>query len=292
MAHAKKDIIDTIQLPLTHPHLFSSGLKARSGLLLYGPPGTGKTLLAKAVATECSLNFMAVKGPELLNSYVGESERNIRELFQAARNAQPCVLFFDELDSLAPKRGSGGDSGGVMDRVVSSLLTEIDGLQKSNGLFIIAATNRPDLLDDALLRGGRLDKLIFLGVCEDKDSQVKILEALTRKFILNSDCDLRLIADKCAYTFTGADFYALCSMALSRSYREKAAELEIELNTYNEEHYYEAAIDLNTFLQDKQDLRVAVSLRHFLEALDGFTPSLTVEEINRYKNIQNELTKK
>ncbi|CAG9334390.1 PEX6 [Blepharisma stoltei] len=292
LAHAKKDIIDTIQLPLIHPELFASGIKARSGLLLYGPPGTGKTLLAKAVATECSLNFMAVKGPELLNMYVGESERNIRELFQQARNAQPCVLFFDELDSLAPKRGSGGDSGGVMDRIVSSLLTEIDGLQKSNSLFVIAATNRPDLLDDALLRGGRLDKLIYLGVCEDKESQIKILEAITRKFDLQ-DCSLEAVAERCSFTFTGADFYALCSSALSKAYREKAAELERELEDWNEQHYYEEPMDLNSFLlMKKDDLKVTVRFRHFEEVLDGFTPSLTAEEIGRYKSIQTNLTKK
>ena len=124
-------------------------------LFVSGPPGTGKTLLAKAVATECSLNFLSVKGPELLNMYIGESEKNVRAIFEAARNAKPCVLFFDELDSLAPQRGRGSDSGGVMDRVVSQLLTEVDGLQSGNEVFVIGATNRPDLLDPALLRPGR-----------------------------------------------------------------------------------------------------------------------------------------
>jgi SpoVK/Ycf46/Vps4 family AAA+-type ATPase len=178
---AKQDIIDTIQLPLKHPELFAHGIKPRSGLLLYGPPGTGKTLLAKAVATECALNFMAVKGPELLNMYVGESERNIRDVFQRARDARPCVIFFDELDSLAPARGKGSDSGAVMDRVVAQLLAELDGVQNSNGLFVIGATNRPDLLDPGLLRPGRFDKLIYLGMSEDKETQLKILQALTRK---------------------------------------------------------------------------------------------------------------
>lgn len=181
LQNAKQDIIDTIQLPLKHPELFASGIKPRSGLLLYGPPGTGKTLLAKAVATECALNFMAIKGPELLNMYVGESERNIRDVFQRARDARPCVIFFDELDSLAPARGKGSDSGAVMDRVVAQLLAELDGVQNSNGLFVIGATNRPDLLDPGLLRPGRFDKLIYLGMSEDKPTQVKILQALTRK---------------------------------------------------------------------------------------------------------------
>ena len=127
LIHAKKEILDTIQLPLQEPELFASGISQRSGVLLYGPPGTGKTLLAKAVATECSLNFMSVKGPELLNMYVGESERNVRQLFEKARNAKPCVIFFDELDSIAPSRGHGSDSGGVMDRVVAQLLAELNG---------------------------------------------------------------------------------------------------------------------------------------------------------------------
>lgn len=158
LVHAKTDILDTIQLPLDHPELFAGGLKKRSGILLYGPPGTGKTLLAKAVATSCSLNFFSVKGPELLNMYIGESEANVRRVFQRARDAKPCVIFFDELDSVAPKRGNTGDSGGVMDRIVSQLLAELDGMAGGEGtsdVFVIGATNRPDLLDPALLRPGR-----------------------------------------------------------------------------------------------------------------------------------------
>lgn len=158
LASVKSDILDTIQLPLEHPELFSDGLKKRSGILLYGPPGTGKTLLAKAVATSCSLNFFSVKGPELLNMYIGESEANVRRVFQRARDAKPCVIFFDELDSVAPKRGNQGDSGGVMDRIVSQLLAELDGMagsKEGTDVFVIGATNRPDLLDPALLRPGR-----------------------------------------------------------------------------------------------------------------------------------------
>lgn len=158
LANVKADILDTIQLPLERPELFADGLKKRSGILLYGPPGTGKTLLAKAVATSCSLNFFSVKGPELLNMYIGESEANVRRVFQRARDAKPCVIFFDELDSVAPKRGNQGDSGGVMDRIVSQLLAELDGMSDGEGgadVFVIGATNRPDLLDPALLRPGR-----------------------------------------------------------------------------------------------------------------------------------------
>lgn len=175
LTNVKSEILDTIQLPLEHPELFANGMKKRSGklesehvihrsltslpgILLYGPPGTGKTLLAKAVATSCSLNFFSVKGPELLNMYIGESEANVRRVFQRARDASPCVVFFDELDSVAPKRGNQGDSGGVMDRIVSQLLAELDGMssgKSAHEVFVIGATNRPDLLDSALLRPGR-----------------------------------------------------------------------------------------------------------------------------------------
>ncbi|WVR00352.1 hypothetical protein IAU59_007495 [Kwoniella sp. CBS 9459] len=185
----KKDILDTIQLPLEKPELFGEGLKKRSGILLYGPPGTGKTLLAKAVATSCSLNFLSVKGPELLNMYIGESEANVRRLFQRARDASPCVIFMDELDSVAPKRGNQGDSAGVMDRIVSQLLAELDGMSSSTSggggggqVFVLGATNRPDLLDPALLRPGRFDKMIYLSVPDTNEAQLSVIKALTRKF--------------------------------------------------------------------------------------------------------------
>ncbi|XP_034045150.1 peroxisome assembly factor 2 isoform X2 [Thalassophryne amazonica] len=180
LQRVKKEILDTIQLPLQHPQLLSLGLN-RTGVLLYGPPGTGKTLLAKAVATECSMTFLSVKGPELINMYVGQSEENVREVFSRAMAAAPCVVFFDELDSLAPSRGRSGDSGGVMDRVISQLLAELDALHSSAGIFVIGATNRPDLLDQSLLRPGRFDKLVYVGVNEDRDSQILVLQAVLRK---------------------------------------------------------------------------------------------------------------
>ncbi|KAJ2767967.1 peroxisomal assembly protein, partial [Coemansia nantahalensis] len=216
LADAKKDILDTIRLPMEQPHLFASGLSTRSGLLFYGPPGTGKTLLAKAIATECGLNFFSCKGPELISPYIGESEANVRRIFQKAREASPCVIFFDELDSLAPKRGQQGDSGGVMDRIVSQLLAELDGMSGGDGardddaappeagaganaatqVFAIGATNRPDLLDPALLRPGRFDKLVYLGVSETHDAQLNIIQALSRKFSLHPNLDLRSVAEK------------------------------------------------------------------------------------------------
>jgi peroxin-6 len=187
LTNVKDAVMETIQLPLERPELFAKGMKKRSGILFYGPPGTGKTLLAKAIATEFSLNFFSVKGPELLNMYIGESEANVRRVFQRARDARPCVVFFDELDSVAPKRGNQGDSGGVMDRIVSQLLAELDGMSDGEdgggGVFVIGATNRPDLLDAALLRPGRFDKMLYLGVSDTHEKQLTIMEALTRKFV-------------------------------------------------------------------------------------------------------------
>lgn len=226
LTHVKDAVMETIQLPLERPELFAKGMKKRSGILFYGPPGTGKTLLAKAIATEFSLNFFSVKGPELLNMYIGESEANVRRVFQRARDARPCVVFFDELDSVAPKRGNQGDSGGVMDRIVSQLLAELDGMssgdESGGGVFVIGATNRPDLLDSALLRPGRFDKMLYLGISDTHEKQATILEALTRKFTLHPDVDLRRVAERLPFTYTGADLYALCSDAMLKAITRKA----------------------------------------------------------------------
>lgn len=248
LAHARALILDTVDLPLRHPSLFAAGGRNRSGLLLYGPPGTGKTLLAKAVATECALSFLSVKGPELIDPYVGESERKVRAVFERARAAAPSVLFFDELDALAPARGRAGDAGGVMDRVVAALLSEIDAAQNgavpsgggggglatsdrnsvssssssSSPVFVIGATNRPDLLDPALLRPGRLDKLVFVGVARDPADKRRVLEALTRKMALSKEVDLGEVARRCDPSLTGADLYALAADAWSSALKRVA----------------------------------------------------------------------
>lgn len=230
LTNVKDALMETIQLPLERPELFAKGMKKRSGILFYGPPGTGKTLLAKAIATEFSLNFFSVKGPELLNMYIGESEANVRRVFQRARDARPCVVFFDELDSVAPKRGNQGDSGGVMDRIVSQLLAELDGMnggeENSGGVFVIGATNRPDLLDSALLRPGRFDKMLYLGVSDTHHKQATILEALTRKFALHPDVSLHRVAARLPLTYTGADLYALCSDAMLKAITRKATAVD------------------------------------------------------------------
>lgn len=232
----KDEILDVVQLPIKHPELFASGVRQRSGILLYGPPGTGKTLLAKAIATECGLNFLSVKGPELLNMYIGESEKNVRQVFAKARSCRPCILFFDELDSLAPMRGRGSDSGGVMDRVVSQLLTEIDGLSGSSSgndqVFVIGATNRPDLLETGLLRPGRFDRLLYLGICNEKSAQLKVVQALTRKFTLAKDVVLEDVVANCPLNFTGADFYALASSALAAALKDRVEALDRQVGTW------------------------------------------------------------
>ncbi|KAH9924001.1 AAA-domain-containing protein [Epithele typhae] len=296
LAHVKNDILDTIQLPLEHPELFADGLKQRSGVLLYGPPGTGKTLIAKAVATTCALNFFSVKGPELLNMYIGESEANVRRVFQRARDARPCVIFFDELDSVAPKRGNHGDSGGVMDRIVSQLLAELDGLAGGGSgadVFVIGATNRPDLLDPALLRPGRFDRMLYLGVSTTHDAQLHILQALTRKFRLEPALDLARVAERCPFHYTGADFYALCADALLKAMARKAEELEATIATLNAappaESPHPYPLTPQYYLGEmatKAETDVLVSEEDFNAALRELVPSVSQAEMDHYARIQ------
>ncbi|CAJ2671707.1 peroxisome biogenesis protein 6 isoform X2 [Trifolium pratense] len=268
----KKSILDTVQLPLLHKDLFASGLRKRSGVLLYGPPGTGKTLLAKAVATECSLNFLSVKGPELINMYIGESEKNVRDIFQKARSARPCVIFFDELDSLAPARGASGDSGGVMDRVVSQMLAEIDGLSDSTqDLFIIGASNRPDLIDPALLRPGRFDKLLYVGVNSDASYRERVLKALTRKFKLHEDVSLYDIAKKCPPNFTGADMYALCADAWFLAAKRKVLNADPESSN-----------------PDNEADSIVVEYDDFFQVLEELQPSLSTAELKKYELLRDQ----
>ncbi|KAI0043551.1 AAA-domain-containing protein [Auriscalpium vulgare] len=302
LADVKADILDTVQLPLEHPELFAGGLKKRSGILLYGPPGTGKTLLAKAVATSCSLNFFSVKGPELLNMYIGESEANVRRVFQRARDARPCVIFFDELDSVAPKRGNHGDSGGVMDRIVSQLLAELDGVAAGEGgdVFVIGATNRPDLLDAALLRPGRFDRMLYLGVSDTDLAQLKILQALTRKFRLDPELDLMTIAQLCPFNFTGADFYALCSDALLKAMTRKAEEIDAKLAVINagppsDVHPHPHPLTPQYFLAEmaeREDIAVVVTQRDFEGALRELTPSVSQAEMDHYAQVQARFSRK
>jgi len=171
----KKELQEAVEWPLKYPELYNTiGYTIPKGILLYGPSGTGKTMLAKAVATESEANFISVRGPELLSKWVGESERGVREVFKRARQASPCVIFFDEIDSLAPIRGLGGENQ-ASERVVSQLLTELDGIQSLSGVIVLAATNRMDMVDPALLRAGRFDKLLLIPQ-PDRNARRQILE--------------------------------------------------------------------------------------------------------------------
>eukprot|EP00808_Paulinella_micropora_P020257 g16806.t1 len=289
LAQVKKEIMELIELPLKAPHLLKSGLKQRSGILLYGPPGTGKTLIAKAVATESGLNFMSIKGPELLNMYIGESEKNVRDVFARAREATPCVLFFDELDSLAPARGQSGDSAGVMERVVSQLLSELDGVNKAADVFVIGATNRPDLIDSALLRPGRLDRAVYLGLSETHEDQARILAALTRKFNLAQDVSLLEVAQRISLNATGADLYSLATDSMLRALQHKIDQVEGEAKRLRSDqpNLTARALLANMSAQDRQ---VTVTQADFLDALKSLTPSLSQAELDHYKILQGQFS--
>ena len=271
--------------------------------------------MAKAVACESGLHFISVKGPELLNMYVGESERNVREVFRRARAARPCVVFFDELDSLAPRRGGGSDGGGVMDRVVSQLLTEMDDLstaaaQPSDAIFVIGATNRPDLLDAALLRPGRLDRAVYLGVGEGVEGRLEVLRALTRKLRLEGGGGwLReVVGGMEGRGFTGADCYGLVMDALMVGVKRRIEEVKArvaELNALQrqlyagtreekgdrgdegeaEEEEEEAEVTALSYLRSlkEEELEVEVTRDDFMRALQTLVPSLSREELDHYE---------
>jgi transitional endoplasmic reticulum ATPase len=203
-----------------HPEKFKKfGMQPSKGVLFYGPPGCGKTLLAKAIANECQANFISIKGPELLTMWFGESEANVREIFDKARAAAPCVLFFDELDSIAKARGGSlGDAGGASDRVINQLLTEMDGMGAKKNVFIIGATNRPDIIDPAILRPGRLDQLIYIPL-PDLPSRVAVLKAALKNSPLAKDVDLEFLGKK-TNGFSGADLTEICQRACKLAIRE------------------------------------------------------------------------
>lgn len=172
----KEELAEAIEWPLKHKDLFDQAdVKPPKGLLLYGPPGTGKTLIAKAVATTSEANFISLKGPELLSKWVGESEKGIREIFRKARQAAPCIVFFDELDAIAPRRGGSEGESHVTERMISQLLTELDGLEDLKGVVVIGATNRPDIIDEALFRPGRFDRILEVPL-PNKPARKEILE--------------------------------------------------------------------------------------------------------------------
>ncbi|CAM9584947.1 unnamed protein product [Heterosigma akashiwo] len=220
LVDVKRELQELVQYPVEHPDKFEKfGMSPSKGVLFYGPPGCGKTLMAKAVANECQANFISVKGPELLTMWFGESESNVRDVFAKARAAAPCVLFFDELDSIAQQRGgSSGDGGGAGDRVMNQLLTEMDGVGAKKNVFIIGATNRPDIIDPALMRPGRLDQLIYIPM-PDLEARIGILKATLRKSPVHKDVDLGYLAAQ-TEKFSGADLTEICQRAAKLAIRE------------------------------------------------------------------------
>lgn len=252
----RQELSLAVLAPVKFPHqLKKLGLDAPSGVLLCGPPGCGKTLLAKAIANEAGINFISVKGPELLNMYVGESERAVRQCFQRARNSAPCVIFFDEFDALCPKRSSGSESS-ASSRVVNQLLTEMDGVEERKGVFLMAATNRPDMIDPAVLRPGRLDKILYVGLPDQNDRQ-EILQALTKEGsepTLAEDVKMDELATH-TDSFTGADLAGLVRQASLQALKEWLAK--------------------NPSNDSNEELRVAE--RHFDAALKHLRPSVSPE---------------
>ncbi len=225
LENVKSELREAVELPLLNPDVFKRlGIRAPKGFLLYGPPGTGKTLLAKAVANESNANFISVKGPEVLSKWVGESEKAVREIFKKAKQVSPAIIFMDEIDSIAPRRGASMDSG-VTERIVNQLLTSMDGVEVLNGVVVIAATNRPDIIDPALLRAGRFDKIMYIPP-PDEDGRLKVLEVHTKKMPLAKSVDLKEIARK-TEGYVGADLENLCREAGMMAYRSNPDAIEV-----------------------------------------------------------------
>ncbi|KAG2211658.1 hypothetical protein INT47_008755 [Mucor saturninus] len=282
LENVKQELQETVQYPVEHPEKFLKfGMSPSKGVLFYGPPGTGKTLLAKAIANECQANFISIKGPELLTMWFGESEANVRDVFDKARAAAPCVMFFDELDSIAKARGGGGggDAGGAGDRVLNQILTEMDGMNAKKNVFVIGATNRPDQIDPALLRPGRLDQLIYIPL-PDETSRLSILEAQLRKSPIASDVDLSLLA-KHTQGFSGADLGEICQRAAKLAIRE-----DIEKDIAKERARKvkeEAGEDVGMDEDDESEPLAEITRVHFEEAMRFARRSVSDGDIRRYE---------
>ncbi|HLC10051.1 MAG TPA: CDC48 family AAA ATPase [Nitrosopumilaceae archaeon] len=258
LENVKRELQEAVEWPMKYPTLYSKlGHRMPRGILLHGPSGTGKTLLAKAVATESEANFITVRGPELLSKWVGESERGIREIFRRARQASPCVIFFDEIDSIAPVRGVGGETA-VTERVVSQLLTELDGIETLHGVVVLAATNRADMIDTALLRPGRFDKIILVPM-PDKESRKKILEISTKEIPIDKELkneagknldyvDLEKLSES-TDGLSGADVASVANTAVSLVIHEFLAKFPDQKEA------------------EKQAATAKVTMRHFEEAV-------------------------
>lgn len=267
----KQELQEAVEWPLKYQGLFvHSDATPPKGILLYGPPGTGKTLMAKAAAHESEANFISIKGPELLSKWVGESEKGVREVFRKARQAAPCIIFFDEIDAIAPTRGSLGSDSHVTERVISQLLTELDGLEVLSNVIIIAATNRPDIIDPALLRPGRFDRLLYIPP-PDKEARIQIFNIHTSKKPLAEDVTIDILANQ-TEGYTGADIAALSSAAVMLALRE-------HIEKYKDPKKAESA---------KNELKV--HMKNFVDAMKKIRP-LSKHEIETYKNIAEQFGK-
>jgi transitional endoplasmic reticulum ATPase len=265
----KQELREAVEWPLKYPEAFRGlGISPPKGILLYGPPGTGKTLLAKAVANESQANFIAIKGPEVLSKWVGESEKNIREIFRKARQAAPTVIFIDEIDAIAPRRGT--DVNRVTDRLINQLLTEMDGIQENSGVVVIGATNRPDIIDPALLRPGRFDRLILVPAPDEK-ARLEIFKVHTRKVPLAEDVDLEELAKK-TEGYTGADIAAVVREAAMLAMRRALQEGIIKPG----------------MKADEIRQRVKVTMKDFEEALKKIGPSVSKETMEYYLRIKEQ----
>jgi transitional endoplasmic reticulum ATPase len=282
LEEVKRELKETVQYPVEHPEMFKKfGMQPSKGVLFYGPPGCGKTLLAKAIANECQANFISIKGPELLTMWFGESEANVRELFDKARQAAPCVLFFDELDSIARARGSSsGDAGGAGDRVINQILTEMDGMGAKKNVFIIGATNRPDIIDPAIMRPGRLDQLIYIPL-PDAPSRVAILKANLKNSPIAKDVSLEFLAEH-TKGYSGADLTEICQRACKLAIRE-SIEKDIELTRLRQEKGEDA---METEVEDPVP---EITRSHFEEAMRHARRSVSEHDIRKYEMYQQTL---
>ncbi|PIK37708.1 hypothetical protein BSL78_25457 [Apostichopus japonicus] len=277
LQNVKRELQELVQYPVEHPEKYLKfGMTPSKGVLFYGPPGCGKTLLAKAIANECQANFISIKGPELLTMWFGESEANVRDVFDKARQAAPCVLFFDELDSIAKSRGGNiGDAGGASDRVINQVLTEMDGMGSKKNVFIIGATNRPDIVDPAILRPGRLDQLIYIPL-PDEPSRVSILKANLRKSPIAEGVDLIYLA-KVTNGFSGADLTEICQRACKLAIRQS---IEVEIRKQRERADNP---DLDMEIEDDEDPVPEITKDHFVEAMKFARRSVSDNDIRKYE---------
>jgi len=271
LSSIKQELQEAVEWPLKYQSIFTyTDAIPPKGILLYGPPGTGKTLMAKAAANESEANFISIKGPELLSKWVGESEKGVREVFRKARQAAPCIIFFDELDAIAPTRGANFGDSHVTERVISQLLTELDGLEILTNVVVIAATNRPDIIDPALLRPGRFDRLLYVPP-PDRESRVQILKIHTKKKPLDQDINIDELANR-TEGYTGADIASLSSTAVMLALRE-------HITRYPDPK--EA---------DKNVQSLKIQMHHFEEAIKKIRP-LSKQELDMYKRISEQFGK-